>query len=690
MMLNTKIKLICFPKINRTILWSMFIMSMGIMWSLFVQMGWADKREEVEKKEIFKLDEITVTGTRTERFATDVPASITVIDKEEIEASPFQTIYDILRTTAGLDVGSPYVAETFFHTVNVRGTGGYGDRTLVLVDGIPQNNANNGWVEWTQIPKDVIERIEIVRGSSSALYGSNAMGGVINIITRKPQKERLTTLETEYGSANTYSVRLGQEQGIGDWGYLVSGGYESTDGYIIKKPEQSYDTKLFRRLDTIYGKLTYDTDKHSTATVGFSRLNKKVGSGRKYFYGYTKSDHYWIDWARNGERIDWKAQVFVNNDEWEWYYDRPPTYDFLNMYENIPMLGIGGSLQSSIDLSERNNLTLGLDYKRSKIEKEDRYYVGIRDSGVEGKQNYLSTFFSDEIKFFDSSLIINLGGRYDEIKSYDGKNWDTNPAPNPAYSNDFSSKTWREFSPKLGVTYHIGGCTTLKSSIGRGFKAPSLYELYSTLIRGPVLIQANPELKPEKILSYDLSIEHLFADYLLGRLTIYQAHAKDFIGYAYPGPFTWKRENIGKVRMQGIETEIDWRINPQWQSFLNYTYNKSEIREYTSNPTVEGNDLPQTPRHKVGAGIIYTNPDLVNFRVSYNYACKRYTANDNATEIESYSTIDMSIWRQLFKYCELSIDIENLLDSEYTISKWVDHDSVSPGRVIRGSVRLRF
>ncbi len=98
----------------------------------------------------------------------------------------------------------------------------------------------------------------------------------------------------------------------------------------------------------------------------------------------------------------------------------------------------------------------------------------------------------------------------------------------------------------------------------------------------------------------------------------------------------------------------------------------------------------QTPRHKVGAGIIYTNPDLVNFRVSYNYACKRYTANDNATEIESYSTVDMSIWRQLFKYCELSIDIENLLDSEYTISKWVDHDSVSPGRVIRGSVRLRF
>ena len=171
------------------------ILFLSLIWIVLCPYGAAAEEEKTKEEKTTDntgvvLDDISVTASRTEEAVANIPASVTIISQEEIKAAPFETVYDLLRMQAGIDVGEPYVAEAFFNDVNVRGTGGYGDRTLILVDGIPQNNANNGWVNWSQIPKEAIERVEIVRGSSSAQYGTNALGGVINLITKKPGKKR--------------------------------------------------------------------------------------------------------------------------------------------------------------------------------------------------------------------------------------------------------------------------------------------------------------------------------------------------------------------------------------------------------------------------------------------------------------------------------------------------------------------
>ncbi len=669
----------------------LFLLAVALNFIL-MQVTLAEEAATKKGTESFQLGQVIVTATRTERQIANVAASVTVIGKEDIEDSPFERIDDILRTTAGLNIDYHYGMHTIggVRPANFRGTGGYGDRTLVLVDGVPQNNANNGWVEWSQIPKEAIERIEIVRGPSSALYGSNAMGGVINIITKEPQKARITTFEQRYGSMDTWSTKLIQEAKIGSWRYFVSAGYEETDGYNASKPQMSYDIKRFRREDRVFAKLMYDIDEDSSATFGFSRYHNKKGLGRLYFYGYTENYHYWLDWYRKGESVDWKAQVFVNDDEWDSYYDKAPTYNYLYHHEVIPMLGIGGSLQSSVELSNQNILTLGMDYKHSDLDEKSEYYVGVRSSGSKGRQHYVSPFLSEEIKLFSERLIVNLGGRYDWIKSYDGKNWDTNPAPHPAYSNDFSSKEWKQFSPKLGIVYHLSEFTTLKSSVGRGFKAPSLYELYTTLTRGPLYIECNPQLEPEKILSYDLTLEHLFLENLWGRISIYQSHAKDFIGYNTITATNWRRDNISKVKMRGVETELDYRINSQWSCFANYTFNESEIREYTADPSVEGNYLPYTPHQKWGLGLNYSNPDLVDFKMLFNYKDKRYADNQNSSKLEGYWTVNFSISRQFGKYCTLFLNAENLFDEDYTLYKGTPQDTIAPGRVIILSCQIKF
>jgi outer membrane cobalamin receptor len=680
----------CFYQIRKLLGLKLLAAALSFVGIVFCPYAVPAQEETADSKNHIVLEDMSVTATRTEEEVADVPASVTIITQEEIQASPFETIYDLLRMSAGIDVGEPYVAEAFFNNVNIRGTGGYGDRTLILVDGIPQNNANNGWVNWSQIPKEAVERVEIVRGSSSAQYGTNAMGGVINLITKKPGKERRTSVEGSYGSAGAYSVEVSHEQRFGGLGVYLNGLYDNTDGYVLTKPAASYDIDQYRRIGSIYAKAIYDFSEDTNATLGYSGLDKKLGYGREYFYGYAYNNRYWADFNHKGDKVTWNAKLFLNHDKWEWNYDKAPNYDYLNMFEKIPMIGMGGTLQSTIKLARWNNLLLGMDFKHSKIDKQDTYYTTVRDSGCKGEQNAFSVFFGDNMKLAQGRLILDFGGRYDWIKAYDGKSWDTNPAPNKPYSNIYSDKTWSEFTPKFGTTYHITDATSLKGTIGMGFNAPSLYQLYSSLLRGPYLIEANPNLKPETILSYDVSVEHIFFDDIRSRLTLYQSHAKDFIGYDYPSAFVWKRENIGKVRMQGVEMETGWRINPQWDVFLNYTYNHSEIREYESEPGVVGNDLPDSPRHKVSAGVIYTNPAIVNFSVLFHYASKMYEANDNVDVIDGHATVDVCLWRRLCKYLTAKLEVENLFNNKYVTAVSSGYDMIVPGLVARCYLRFEF
>lgn len=654
----------------------------------------APTEEEIseEPAEVLGLEEIVVTATRTEVEIADVPASVTVIGRQEVEASPVQRVDDILRMVTGLDVDFHYGMHTIASArpVNFRGTGGYGQRTLVLIDGVLQNNPLNNWVEWSVIPKEVIERIEIVRGPASALYGSSAMGGVINIITRKPTEPRVTSFEQTFGSMGTWSSRLTQEGKTGRWTYLVTGRHEETDGYIASKPKMAWDIKRYREEDRMFGKLTYDIDESSAVDLAFSHYFADKGLGRKFFYGSSTNNKGWISWVKAGEKVDWKAHVSVNHIRWSSFHDQAPPFNFLYHHEVMPMLGLEGGVQSSIELSDRNKLTLGVDCAHNSFKRDDEFYTVARSAGARGKQHVLSPFVNAESRFADERLVVNLGGRYDWIEGYDGENYDTNPVPHPPYANDFPTEKWSQFSPRLGLAYHLGESTTLKSSIGGGFRAPSLYELYVTDLRGPLYLECNPQLDPEKITSFDLGIEHLLLEKVWSKLTLYQSHAKDFIGFNTITPTHWQSDNITKVRMRGIEAELDWRVSGEWSCFASYTSNESEIREYVTDPTVEGNYLPYTPRNKYGLGLSYANPELFDLTATYNYHTKRYADNQNTTELESYPMFNLSLARQMGKYCKLGLNVENLLDEEYTLYKGIAQDTVAPGRVVSASLTVTF
>lgn len=638
------------------------------------------------------LEEIVVSASRVGNRAKDAPNSITIISDKDIKTSPFEKIEDILRGAAGVNVNYHYGMNIVAgnRPVNLRGTGGYGERTLVLVDGIARNNAYNGWVEWSQVSKESIERIEILRGPASALYGSNAIGGVINIVTKKPSAARQTTFQQEYGSMNTALTKFGQNGKIGGLSYYLHGQYEDSDGYKGTAPEKSYDIKRFRTEDNVLAKFIYELDDRSALTLGYSQFYSKRGGGRRYMYGYSRNNHFWLNWSQDDAQMPWSAALRYNNDEWINLYDKAPAYNSLYRKESIPASALGASVQSRLSFFDAYTMVAGADCTANKLDKDDKYYTETRSGGAEGDQLIIAPFVHNELKLFSDNLIANFGIRYDWIKSYNGGNWDTKPAPLPAYRNDFPANTWRTVNPKYGLVYHLNEDTSVKTSAGAGFKAPSLYELYTAYTRGALSIEGNPRLQPEKVRSCDAGIERRFLDALSCKLTLYQSNARDYLGYYYITPTKWRQDNITKVKIQGVEAGLNWQLNNEFSSLFNYTYNKSRIIEYITDPTVEDNYLANTPLNSYQFGLAYRQADVLEYRAILNYNGKRFDDNQNTVKLGSYCTFNIGLARNFSKFSRLSLDVENLFDKEYTVYKGTAQDIISPGRVVNLSLKIEF
>ncbi len=182
------------------------------------------------------LSEVTVSASRTQSGTSDLPQSVSIITSAEIMVSPYNNVEDIIRNIPGLYNfrHSSLHTNGIISPIEMRGV--EKNRVLILVDGVPQNtNFNNSiaWVAWGHIPKEAIERIEVICGAASALFGSEGLGGIINIITKKPIEGRNTSLTAKAGNASTLWGNGFYSQNLKNLSFMVTGGYEKSDGFYM-------------------------------------------------------------------------------------------------------------------------------------------------------------------------------------------------------------------------------------------------------------------------------------------------------------------------------------------------------------------------------------------------------------------------------------------------------------------------
>ncbi len=656
-----------------------------------------------------RMDEIVVSATRTEIPVFDASQSVTVLSSQEIMASPFDRLEDIVRSVPGMYNFRHYGLQTngIVSPLSMRGVGK--NRVLILVDGVPQNdNFSNSisWVAWGHIPKETIERIEIVRGPTSALYGSEGLGGVIHIITKKPGDERRTSIRGKVGTADTYGGLGFHSQKVKDFGFMLAGGYEESDGWHMVEERQPYEIKRYREVGKGLGKVTYDLTPNSDMSLAALLYDHETGKGREFFYDELTLNQYWLNYSHKGEAFDLKGLIYLNQADKIAFQDTAKD-NFTSLFRKEKFDGTyswGADLQGTILRLEPVQLTLGGSYKEANLEYNEDFPGSPRDAGAEGRQRFVSPFASLDFRFLEDRLMLNLGARYDWIETSDGANFDTQAsAGRPAFENTFDTETEQSFSPKIGMAWHPDGKTTLRASGGKGFRAPSLFELYKVQVRGGGTFyrEANPELEPEEIWSYDVGAERFLRDDLWARLTFYQSFAEDYIGdrFLRAVPFSggtkirneYMLDNISKVDIYGIEAELEWYPVSELTLFANYTYNISKIDEDDNNADLEGNYLPNDPRHQTHFGFRYLNPKIVNLEVTANYYADIYFDNENTLKESGYFTLDASVSRRFFDRWTAYLNVENLLDEEYPVFRRRGQtDTIAPGLIVSGGLKVEF
>jgi len=655
------------------------------------------------------LDEVTVSVLRSQIQWEDAPQSVSVIEAADIAVSPYDNVEDIIRSIPGLY----NFRHSGLHTngivspIDMRGVGK--NRVLFLVDGVPQNdNFNNSvaWVAWGHIPKEAIERIEILRGPSSSLYGSEGLGGVINIITKKPGEKRAASFQAKAGNASTFGGNALYSQRIKNFGFLLSGGYEDTDGFYMIEDPSDYEIKRWRKKGQVFGKLLYDFSSRSKLELSALYFNQDAGQGREFFRQELELNHYTLNYSHLFNNIRFKGIAFLNRADKTAFQDNAAdNYASLNREEKFKNIyNTGFDVQGTFFKWQSLDITLGSSYKYINFDYNVDYTDSERNAGALGNQQLISPFLLADLKLLENSLFFNLGLRYDYIQTSSASNWDTQATSGkPAYDNTYNMTQNMSFSPKFGVSWHPGPNNTIRATIGKGFRMPGLFELYKVHVRrgGAYYREANPGLKPENILSWDFGTEHNLSENLLAKVSFYQSLATDYIGdrlintASFAGGtrtrYEYILDNISEVKIHGLEFETHW--SPiKYTSFKgNYTYNISEIVLDEENQSLKGNYLPNNPRHSGYLSVNYLNPEIINVSLGVNAFAKIFYDNENTLEKDNYYTLDLSFSRKFMNIATVYINAENILDKNYPIFLTPSSDNtIAPGIIINGGIKVEF
>jgi len=641
------------------------------------------------------LDDTVVTSSRGKGSWKDAPVMVTVIERQELENAPVTTVDEFLARLPGTSTMRTHVAECGpGRQITLQGIPDQ-KRTLILVDGIPMNDGFNGAVNWSLIPKEAVERIEIVRGPMSVLYGSGAMGGVINLITRMPAKPNETMVRGGYGNLNTSSGEILQGGLFRKHGYFAAGRIYNTDGYMKVEDPKPYHTENSRTDWSVLGKYHYLASESSLLSVSVYSVSERYGRGRVFDNQDNVMAGGQLTWQRETPRgLSLAGSLYGNYNGRNVDVSAPPTYLALDHTEKDDIYRVGELFSVRFPLGRFQRVAAGIDFTFNLFDKRNDYVSGTRTGRADGKQLLLSLFAQDELTFGrgDHRFLITAGARGDYCRSFDGSMFDSKPAPFPPIDEHYEEKDWGSFNPKLGLAYRYGDRTTVRASAGRSFAAPTLSELFMVFTRGPTVVNGNPELEPETALSFSVGADRWILKRLLGRVDAHYTLGDDFIGTRLTAPNTYRYDNISRVQIVGVEAELRFEVLDGLTAYAGYSFNRSTILRDAAAPEDEGNDLPFEPTHKGRLGVTYSDPRYLTADLSATYVGQRYVDMENTEKdrLDDFVSLDLHLARRIWEVLLLEVNFENLLDERYKVYSLPTDVSYAPGFRVSGYVTLQF
>jgi iron complex outermembrane recepter protein len=660
-----------------------------------------------------EMASVIVTATRTEKNIKDIPASVGIITREEIQNLPAVSADEYLDLISGINITRHF--GIFYKTgdVTMRGLN-RNVYTLLLIDGIPASIVDGGAANWNRINPENIKKIEVIKGPNSSLYGSNAMGGVINVITRHPMKPFKVEGNLFYGTYNTFggNIDLSGSRIVNDKGFywLADGFIRRSDGYVLYPDSLADSSDVATYLKDNFGSLRtgYSINKNNSIELEVNVANEIMGQGKKYYeeQGSVDNDLYQFWQARyNGliGKIKINATAFYKNDfddQQKESIKQSGAYTLLNTVSNSDDKGIW--CNASIPFKERQVITAGFDSKLGKITSSDIYHTSTDTITYKGNLNYYGVFVQDDIEIVKNKLKSIIGLRYDRVDFFNADF--TIDAPSGItsfmfpYLQPLSEKNWNALSPKVGFLYRFTDSLSVYMNFSRGFRSGTLTDMCKTGDVNKGFKIANPNLKPEYLSNAETGVMLQFGKLEIEPVLFYSI-GKDFQYFVGTGDSIYttktnkqpviKRENISKVEIFGAEFAVNYALNKQITFFANYTYNHSQIRDFDTalfvSKDLSDKFLIDVPVHHTFSGILYKSK-IINISLTYKYTSSTWSDDENTVKVEGYSIFDAKVSRKFLNNFQLAVTAENLFNVIYLDSKGM----LPPGRFILASLNYSF
>jgi iron complex outermembrane receptor protein/outer membrane receptor for ferrienterochelin and colicins len=646
--------------------------------------------EEAPGSQVFDLGQVVVVDQDNE-YAGKITTT-EVVTAEDIRLQGAQTAAEALDLIPGVDVQTGKKGES---SLKLRG---FEQRDIkFLIDGVPSGISYDRSLDLSQIPVDAISEIRVIKGAASVLYGPNAMGGVINIITKKGGKTPYTKLTASFGQNATRNYVVNHGASKGKFNYWITGSIRESDGFELSdrfdpnnpttgtssEYNEDGDTRDLSYYDkmSFNTKLGYEFDADSKLYLSFNYIDDEKGcptegGGRANYPRYWEYSE-WKQWHVNlvGEHdltdlLSVKARVYYQDytntiDDLNWDNLSGPNYRLGRWFDESVYddYTVGGEIQGYLDFGDASLIRIGITYMKDNHKSQDYW----DDTGYEDEEEYEADTYSfgieDQIKFFEK-LTFTAGVSYDvndPVKAYDNSDRD-------------KTDVW---NPQAGIGYDISEVLSVYGSVGKKTRFPTLSELYSDLAGG------NSELEAQETIAYEIG-----GKAKLGTMTTFSLAAfindvenrivKSDDGY----------ENVGESDISGVEAQV--RFMTPWNLDLGMAYTYMEGTDKDSADADE-TDAEYLPEHKLTADARYFFDFGLTATLQTIYTGEQieYDSNDDKREIGNFILVNAKL-NQRFDLTEkistdLFLELKNIFDENYE-----EGSGPTPGRSFLAGISFTF
>jgi outer membrane receptor protein involved in Fe transport len=628
---------------------------------------------------------VMVTANRTATPLGETPVSDIKLTQSNLQAIPALTLDDKLRQVPGFSLFRRSTSRSANPTtmgISLRGLGASGaSRGLVLADGIPLNDPFGSWVYWDRVPAASVESVEIAQGGASSLYGSEAMAGVVQFLTRQAQPAGLT-VDSSYGNQNSRDLSLSAGGQLGEWFSTVSGEAFHSDGYFLVPAEYrgSVDTKaatqhgsadltIGRKIGTssdIFARGWYFDDSRNNGTIGQGNnirlgegalgANLDLGSvGNLTLRFYVEGETYFQNFY--SVAFNQNSQGLVNS-------------------QTVPAQETGGSAVWRRNLGPRQTLVAGFDMHEDMGHSHEIITSAttgnvIRTTSAGGRQRSVGFFAEDMIQFAPGWLL-NLSGRYDHWLNFDASSLCTPGVGGCPPNQSFPTSSYDVFSPRATLLHQFNSHISWSASVYRAFRAPTLNELYRGFRVGNVTTEPNFALTAERLTGGESGIDVAgFQRRFEVRAVYFYNQIINPIANVPLDSTTHQRQNLGRISAPGFEIDAVGRITNDFQLSAGYQYVDSKIVSAPGQPQLLDTWVQEVPHNSFTFEARYDRPWL--FSATFDGRVIGQQLDTTGYYLGNYFALDATVSRRIAYGVEAYAAVENFTNEQYYIQ------SLNPG-----------